>query len=236
MSDNELKDYGKEKTIVNKALDWAGTLFLSSSAKSIRFFKDSEGNLLGFPVVLLDPTNVGSKILGMGKVSIADPNAANSNARVFGDPENAIGVGAFVSLLTQAAQMLYNNTGTGTMEVQRTPVVFTTNGGFTAAGNTAFWTPAAGKKFRLLGGILTISKEAACAGAQYIMLLDAAGWIMRFDISNAALVATGNVIVIPFNLPRNGYLSTAANNVLNLKLNGAFTAGSCALVTWGTEE
>lgn len=123
---------------------------------------------------------------------------------------------------------------------QRTPTVFKGLAGANGAGLATIWTPAKGKKFRLLGGNVTLTKEAACAGALWISLCDntetAATRIIRFEISSAALVATGQVENFPFVIPGNGYLSQAADNVLALNLSGALTAGLCTVSIWGVEE
>ena len=96
------------------------------------------------------------------------------------------------------------------------------------------WTPANGKSVRLFGGVITVSKEAACAGAEYLNLA-ATETIVYVQLSNAALVATGNVVVIPFTIPGNGYLCPK-NTALTLYFNGALTAGAVACSVWGWEE
>jgi hypothetical protein len=108
----------------------------------------------------------------------------------------------------------------------------------TAAGATTLWSPAAGKKFRLMGGIIVLSKEAACAGAEYISIIESTGavTIARFDISIAALVAIGSCTIIPLNLPANGYLALTKDSVLQIYLGGVLTAGNCSVSVWGTEE
>lgn len=107
----------------------------------------------------------------------------------------------------------------------------------TAAGSTALWTPATTKRFNLLGGTIVLSKDAACAGAEFIELLDGATHIgLRWDISTAALVAIGACVVIPFDLKPSGLVSVAVGNVLNISLNGALTAGNCSVVVWGSEQ
>jgi hypothetical protein len=118
----------------------------------------------------------------------------------------------------------------------KTPNIWHNISSKTAIGDTALWTPTTGRKFRLMAGIIALSKEAACAGAFNVQLLDGAGVFFRIDICNAALVATGQVILIPFNFGPNGYLSTAVNNVLNLTFNAALSAGAGSAVVWGTEE
>jgi hypothetical protein len=236
MSDNELKDYQPTKAVINKPLDWANTLFLSEQAKSLRLFRDKDNNLLAMPVIMFDPSQAGSNILAMGKVGIADPQTVNSYARAFGLP----GAGwpdTTIGLVVHATQMVekFGSSQSG-IESQRTPTTFKYISGINAVGPTHIWTPAGGKKFRLLGGIICLSKDAACAGALVIKLFEEAVQFMTFDISLAALVAIGNVVIIPIVLPANGYFSTVADRHLDLLLTGALTAGSISVNVWGTEE
>ena len=238
MSDNRsTQDYGKGKVIVNKPIDWQNTLNLSEQVRSLRFARDKDGNIFAFPVVLFDPTGTSQNVLALGKVSVSDPNLPNANARCYGNA----GAGwsdATVGIVVHATPMLLKGPPGSNLEAQRTPNVFKTLVGVNAAGATAVWTPAAGKKFRLMSGNVTLTKDAACAGAEFITLSDGAeaNRIRRFEISGAALVATGQVENFPFNLPGNGYLSSAINNVLNLTLNGALTAGLATANVEGTEE
>lgn len=136
---------------------------------------------------------------------------------------------------TAASQGTLVNNVTGTPEVQRTPTIWKCQIG--ATGSTTVWTPAAGKKYRLMGWYITISKEAACAGAFQIALQDSAGtWLFRSEISNAALVATGQVEEFSMQLNGNGYISPTANNTLTFYATGSLTAGVCTATVWGTEE
>jgi hypothetical protein len=109
----------------------------------------------------------------------------------------------------------------------------------TASGNTAVWTPASGKKFRLmwlhvqLGGDATLGS----AGALIVNIADSAtnlfGW--ETQVSNAAV--TGQVYIDEWiALPGNGILSAAANNVLNCNLSSSLTAGAVRVTAGGTEE
>jgi hypothetical protein len=90
-----------------------------------------------------------------------------------------------------------------------------------ATAETTIWTPTAGKKFRLMGFILT------CGAASTLTFKDNTAGTTIF----AARGTTDQPISVP-NLG-NGILSAAANNVLTV------TRGtSCTLdgVVWGTEE
>jgi hypothetical protein len=104
----------------------------------------------------------------------------------------------------------------------RTPLVFKTIAAVAVTAGTpaAFWTPTAGKKFRLMGFMLSLS----VAGS--VILKDAATEMIR-----TPLMAAGVGLAAP---PLgNGILSALANNVLN----GDVTAtGSVSGFVFGTEE
>jgi hypothetical protein len=94
----------------------------------------------------------------------------------------------------------------------------------TTATTTAVWTPASGKRFRLLSAIISTDT------AMRVYLQDATGQI----IASFRLAANATVTIGQGNgLPLNGYLSSAANNVLNV-VTGA--AGNVDVTVAGTEE
>jgi len=120
---------------------------------------------------------------------------------------------------------------------ERTPAIFKTIVA-TAAGSTAVWTPAAGKKFRVMRVHMSITSNAAAAVAAVLLsrLLDGATF---FGISDNNYIPLAGVIQqhqnFTFDLG-NGYLSSAANNVLNIDLSFALTAGILNVTVAGTEE
>ena len=104
----------------------------------------------------------------------------------------------------------------------RTPSTFKTLAAVavTAASPVAGWTPAAGKKFRLMGFALSLS----VAGA--VILKDSATELIR-----TPLMAAGVGLVAP---PMgNGMLSATANNVLNIDVTAT---GTVSGFLYGTEE
>lgn len=156
---------------------------------------------------------------GSGLVtSLGDPLSTNT-ARVFTPGD---GTGNQGGLLVWGQQELYDGTS---WRYQRTPFVFKVAQANAVANNTptAIWTPAAGKKFRLMGFALSIS--ASSTGR--VTLLDGATVIWQsFMGANTTLSPSGL---------GNGILSAAANNVLNYAgQTGAAT--DFAGVAWGTEE
>lgn len=124
--------------------------------------------------------------------------------------------------------------------------VRTTNGAAhvaaaSASGNTAVWTPAAGKKFRLMFAHVQLGLDAtlAAAGTLTVSLADGATNLLSWevDVDNAALPAVAApYISSDITLPGNGILSSAANNVLNCNLSAALTAGNVRVTALGTEE
>lgn len=103
------------------------------------------------------------------------------------------------------------------------PDVFKTISAVAIATEATLWTPQSGKKFRLMGGLLT-----ATGAAGNIIVKDGSGGSTIFLIPNT-LVGTPFL----FNLPGNGILSSTINNLLRAigvtsqVLNGTL---------WGREE
>lgn len=112
----------------------------------------------------------------------------------------------------------------------------------TAAGNTAVWTPTAGKKFRLQRFMLVLTDEAAraAAGDTTVKFQDAAvdiGIGLPVYVPAAAIAAPiGAAWSSGWIDLGNGYLSAAINQVLNVNLSAALTAGTFGVVVAGTEE
>lgn len=111
----------------------------------------------------------------------------------------------------------------------------------TASGNTALWTPAASKKFRLMRVLIMVSGNAvqAAAGVLTIQLQDSATG-MPVAVSPFVPAAAGTVMGADFVSGwidlGNGILSAAANNVLNINLSAALTGGTVRAIAVGTEE
>lgn len=135
----------------------------------------------------------------------------------------------------RANKWVYNNI-TNNSEIARTPTVWKTGSGLTST--TTIWTPAATAKIRVMGGFICLSKDAACAGAFAIGIYDAAAAanVVNFQISNAALVATGQTQYFPFSFPENGYLQPVIGQVFQAVISAALTAGSFSVGLWGCEE
>lgn len=102
----------------------------------------------------------------------------------------------------------------------RTATVFKTVDLGAGTTETTIWTPATGKRFRLLGFVLT------CGAASKLTFKDNTAGTTIF----VAEVAAGVPLVVNLG---NGILSAAANNVLTVTRG---TSGTLVGVVWGVEE
>lgn len=112
--------------------------------------------------------------------------------------------------------MAYNGSG---WDRARTPTVFKPFAPGSISSETTIWTPAAGKKFRLMGIVVYASTAAT--------------FLVKDNTAGTTILAFGantNGICIPLG---NGILSAAANNVLTITPGGAATVQGTA---FGTEE
>lgn len=131
------------------------------------------------------------------------------------------------------------STGATAQSMLRTPNIFKTATA-TASGNTAAWTPTAGKKFRIMRFMIQVTGNAITAGGAVITVSfqDAAAAIgLAMDVFvPATAFSTGDDFISPWVDLGNGFLSAAANNVLNINLSAALTAGNVRVTVCGTEE
>lgn len=128
------------------------------------------------------------------------------------------------------ATLIFNSAG---FEDQRNANVFKSVVA-TAAGDTAVWTPASGKKFRLMGYAVSVCGTLAVLGVEVIQLRDSATVIARHAAAVGATVLGDTQFGQVYN--GNGQLSALVNNVLNVNLGTAMTAGGVYVNAWGTEE
>jgi hypothetical protein len=133
--------------------------------------------------------------------------------------------------------------GTNT-QTMRTPTIFKSVTA-TAAGDTALWTPAAGKKFRLMRFKLHITADStmAAAGRNVIKFRDGTTdmnishtmWLGQVALTAITALFTPGYDTGWIDLG-NGILSSTANNVLNVNLGTAMATGVVAVMVAGTEE
>jgi len=122
--------------------------------------------------------------------------------------------------------MMYSTTGGGNNSntVQaRTPVIYKSIKAVSVTSGTpvSVWTPAAGKKFRVMGWMLSLS----VAGS--ILFEDTTGT----EVFRTSLMSAGVGLASPE--MKNGYISTAANNQLFLDVT---STGTVSGYIFGTEE
>lgn len=240
MPGDATQDRGKIPVTINRGLDW-NAIHLSAAEKSIRFVEDGEGNIWGFPVMLIDPSTPGATTL------VAQPNAvirdANSGQQANVDQFTRNDLSTVYNggghLNTNAVVCYYNSAGTGGVphyETGRTPNRWKSVETAVAAATTDLWTPAAGTKFRLMGGIITMSGSIAAIAKRSLKLIE--------ETAGTVIVAVGIVIpvlganiAIPFTIPGNGFLASTADKKLQVvTAGGTYVAGSDWVTVWGTEE
>lgn len=112
--------------------------------------------------------------------------------------------------------------GTAQWDRLRTPNVFKTVSLSSGTAETTIWTPASGRKFRLMGFWFKVGSTAAV-----LTFKDGSGGATIFVGG-----ATGNDNTGAVNLG-NGILSAAANNVLTVTRSGSTTLDG---TVWGVEE
>lgn len=117
------------------------------------------------------------------------------------------------------ASLIFNG---GTWERQRTPNVFKTVDLSASSSAQDIWEPSTGKKFRLMGFVLTPTAPTK------VTLFD--------DSTGTPTFVTRTALDTPISPPSmgNGILSGAADNVL--KILAAATSAAMQGTVWGTEE
>ena len=96
--------------------------------------------------------------------------------------------------------------------------------------DVTIWTPAAGKRFQLLGWSFS-SGNCTCTGNGYVRFKES-GAFLSFAGSIGTSVAHHDPVGI---LPGDGIVSSGADNVLQCNLDGTVTAGYMAIAVWGNE-
>ena len=221
------------KVGINQPLNWE-QLKMAESVKSLYFEVDEENNIKAQPVILLDPrfspTSVG------GHISALDPTGLTRAIGTGGYPISDFYPATDLSfaLLTQAAQ--YVKGAANSLEVVRTPTSVVTAIAAAATGTTAVWTPAAGKKFRALKIVVTMSGLIAAAAIRNLTLIEetAGTVIARTHITIPVLGGTHS---IAFDLGPNGFLASTADKKLQVvTAGGTYSTGQDTITVYGTEE
>lgn len=111
-----------------------------------------------------------------------------------------------------------------------------------ATGDTAVWTPASGKKFRLKRLFVMVTQDAATSGGGVITIKlrdSTTDMNLTFDlwVPSATIAAPIGVAFSSGSVDLGfGVLSATINNVLNVNLSAALSAGKCRVTVSGTEE
>jgi len=122
------------------------------------------------------------------------------------------------------------------LEAQRTPTTFRSIATAIAAASV-IWTPAAGRRFRLMGGIISFAGPIYAAAAINQISFQDEATDMQFHFNFWVPTVAEPIPHIAFDLKPNGYLSLVADNRLRvLNSGGNFTAGNIRITVWGTEE
>lgn len=151
---------------------------------------------------------------------------------------NAIGDGKIYTLGMYSISAAHFSNG-ASLDIQRHPTTFRT-ALVTAAGGTAIWTPAAGKKFRLMRYMIELTGNAiqTTAGVITAQFYDAA---TGMSVTHSLYIPATAVNTLGGSNPGwfdlgNGILSATANNALNMNLSAAITGGGLRVTVCGTEE
>lgn len=142
------------------------------------------------------------------------PDATNVSVARCNDPNGVVRMLAVHPVLYEGLN--YSRTRTPFVYKDVNAVAVTAGTGFTA------WTPAAGKKFRLMGAWLSSSAAAAVIFGD-----NAIGTV----IFRTPLLGAAGVFTLPW--VGNGVLSALANNVLKIDVSAGSTLTGCV---FGTEE
>lgn len=173
--------------------------------------------------------------------SVPQFNLDLAGATVLGTSDNGDGgIGLSTAVPVRASTALWDPATAG-WDRLRTPTIHKASGLVTAAGSTAVWTPQSGKKFRLMAYFITVLNVSlmAAAGIEVLDLLDSATSLNQnhqLGLPAAAGAAGPPLYAQLVWFAGNGFLSAAANNVLNLSVGTALTGGGVLVDAWGTEE
>lgn len=162
--------------------------------------------------------------------NVINVQGASNDADIF-IPANMVNVAG--------AQFAYAGFGLGWSRV-RVPNIFKTITA-TASGDTAVWTPTSSRKFRVMRYQIEVTSDAATSGGADIdiVLRDATTAIgagVSVYVPAVAGTAFGNGYSSSWRDLGNGYVSTTANNVLNVNLSAALSSGKVRVNVAGVEE
>ena len=118
-----------------------------------------------------------------------------------------------------------------------TPTVQTIRGSIKSSfGPTTFWTPDAGKRIRLLGGVISGSNlTLAAAGTEYIVIeTNSSAYILELTQQLDAAVPK-DLAPFEFSLGPVGYLAPT-DFYIDIRLLTALATGQYVVWVWGSED
>jgi hypothetical protein len=210
--------------------------YLSEQLNSLLFQVNKDGNLKAIAVIPFDISQNPNK----NRMPIVIQDGVQGPVIVAN-----VATGAADLLYNQSSGLVVQNLGhyynpvTTTWEPVKTPSVYK-NVWATAAGSTAIWTSGVGKKWRLMGIVLTMAAASTtAAGPMVIKIYDVAADIgigITLSVAAMALTVTAPMVILTIPEMKNGILAAATNTALNINLSNAFTTGGISVQVWGTEE
>lgn len=226
-------DNGSELIPVNEGTVGANNLF------------NTDGLFIA-PITGVAPTHPGELLISQpdGSAAFADPLVQG----LYAEGDSVVSPPAFVAPTT-IQPVLTGVSASDTLFALRTSDTFKTfqsQGG--TPGQQGIWTPASGKKFRVMkvwisvsgnaetasGGLLTISLTDGMAGNVVGAVFDV--WIPPATPTLAGGVFAGAIFDSGWADMGNGYLSTGANQVLFLNTSLQLSSGFVRINVFGTEE
>jgi hypothetical protein len=212
------------------AVDSQGTLQVSPP-------KDSSANQAVIFLVSSDANNFpfGVETLAVGDFQLAFNGSTWDRVRVGAANADGLTPNSVGNLLTVA--QLFGWDGAAFDRVRVANVFKTVS--TAAAGLTAVWTPAAGKKYRLMGYTIDVAGTLAATGTQVLTLRDGAATVIKNHVANLIQTQTASISGGDSHMGADlgqGQLSAAINTTLNINLGTAMASGAVTVNAWGTEE
>ena len=233
--------YNPDKPVkTNTPLDWLTTGHLSEECKDaiLETLKNSDGQHILAKLVIAINTLANPMQIGVQPSVITDSGTTANQANVkpmSSSYLDALGA-TYYALIVEAMQYVYN-ASRGIPEGVRT-LTWIASAAVSAAGSTSVKAATAGKKHRILGGIIYPSNcWLGVAGQETIQILDVAADI-GLDWSIYMPAAAPGTLCPPIilDLKPNGWLCAAVNTAINASLGTVLAGGVVNVTLWGDDE
>jgi hypothetical protein len=141
-----------------------------------------------------------------------------------------------------AAQHLVR--GSSGSQLARAADVFKSSAPVSVSGNSTVWTPSTGKRFRLLRYCIEVTAEASKVTTAGILAIALQDSTTDMGLTHSVYLPSTSVATTPglcystgwVDLGGIGFLSAAADNVLNVNLAFPLNSGKVRVRAAGTEE